>query len=169
MTREEVYSKIERMFGVDYKQLVGRANISLNNKQDAEDAVQTAMTKALTYWDSFIPDIYSIKNWFSKILTNAIKDVANSKRSHGMVVEDNCDSFIDQYNETAYDIITMNEIKSLIYSKQKERQEVLSLYFILNYRPREIKEVSSLSNAAIRSIIYRFQAELKDKYDEAAY
>ena len=165
MKREEVYKEIEtyyREHRVDLiKQVIGRAG----SKAAAEDIVQEAFTRALTYYNSYVPGIYEFGAWFHRILNNAAKDYIQTERNRGMMV-DVADGELEGPRIDQYKKLLLKEIVKMIEAKPVDTRHILHLYFIEQYKPADIAKIVPVSNGAIRAVVHRFRVEVKDKYGE---
>jgi RNA polymerase sigma factor (sigma-70 family) len=139
----------------------------VGGRENAEDVVQQAYTRALTYKDSF--DINKeFDRWFSLILSNSIKDFLKSERMSGMTsdTDDELDNVEALAMDTEHD--TIRRIKAAIKAKPEPLASALYLAYICQYKPREIKEILDMKNATIRQAIWRFRKEMELLFPETA-
>lgn len=154
---------IEKLYITSYKKFVKQVNSRCHNMADAEDIVQEAFCRALTYFDSL--DNRGVHAWFSVILENAFNHHMNDQRRSGCVDHDELDEghLVGEMSEWADDMMKrieaeINEVKDV------NHRMVLFLYFVRGYKPREILDVVPLKAGNVRIIIHRFGEEIKEKY-----
>ena len=87
MKKKQVYKLIEDYYRENFDSLVIRTINKAGGKANAEDIVQEAFTRALTYYTSYVPDIYEFGAWFSRILDNTSKDFHRVEKNKGMVID----------------------------------------------------------------------------------
>lgn len=156
-TLEEFYIKHYREF---CKRVSNRAGGAYN----AEDVVQEAFLRAFNYWDSYDPNRSALGAWFNTILNNSLKDFMHDQRMEGMTTEFEEDLHEPQpMSQTSAHML--RKIKHLIDSKRDGTREVLNLYFIHNYKPREIVKVLDVNVKAVNMCVLRFKQEVKEKLE----
>lgn len=161
----EIYKEIENYYAKERKRLIKRVIGRAGSHAGAEDIVQEAFTRALTYYDSYVPGIYDFGAWFNRILDNATKDYSKAERHRGMVVDVDADILAGP-NSDPYMKILLAEITAMIEEKPVDTRYILHLYFIEQYKPADIAKIVALSNGAIRAVVFRFKEEVKDRYGE---
>lgn len=160
MEQIEIYKVIEDHYRSNFTQLVRRFSRFLNSKARAEDIVQEAYTRALTYWKSLSPDI-SVNAWLRTILNNCIKDNFKTEMLHGMA----------NYSETetiskpnAIPAIMLKQVVERIKAKPENIGRILSLFLLEQYRPIEIAQVVTEKVSNIRQIVSRFRKEIRKEF-----
>lgn len=152
---------VEQFYNDNFESLVKRVSSRVPNKEDAEDVVHDAFERALKYFDSFDPSVRKIDIWFSRILSNALKDFQNREKLSGMHVELKEWELEPAEDDRAYDE-AHEEILNLIQEKDGNRKEILTLYFMYEYLPREISEVLDVKVTTVRQYVWQFREELKE-------
>ena len=142
---------VEQFYNDNFESLVKRVSSRVPNKEDAEDVVHDAFERALKYFDSFDPSV----------LSNALKDFQNREKLSGMHVELKEWELEPAEDDRAYDE-AHEEILNLIQEKDGNRKEILTLYFMYEYLPREISEVLDVKVTTVRQYVWQFREELKE-------
>jgi len=164
MERKEVYDIIERHYKINQEALVKKLTGVSGSRENAEDIVQEAYTRALKYQSS----LNAVKGadfnkWFSKILRNAMNKHFSDEKQRGMVrTQVMIDSQVNL--DLDYHRKFLEEIGQMIEKKAENQAYILNLFFFHQYKPSDIAELVPESNEAIRQIIYRFRKELKEMY-----
>ena len=165
MPKEEVYKIISDYYKVNFKKLVNKTVGKTGSRHNAEDAVQEAFTRALTYWESFNPN-GSFDMWFDKILGNSVRNLNSEARSKGMT---HPDTISPPPINPAYLKRFLKEIKEEIDKRPEDRRKILSLAFFDEYTPLEISHITNKTVNAIRIIMFRFREDIRLKYGSHLY
>lgn len=166
MTQAEAYKIIENHYKNNFKQLVNRTIGKTGNRYNAEDTIQEAYTRALTYWKSFDPEVNTFESWFDGIINNSVRNTNSEARSKGMINPDYIDPpFLNQ----AYFKRFLTEIKNEVDQLPKDKSRILSLALFENYTPLDISRLTNKTVNAIRIILFRFREEIKLKYGSSLY
>lgn len=161
MTKE-----VEAFYRENYDELCKRVYHRSGGIHNSEDVVQEAFARALQYWDSFNPHLKELGAWFNTILNNSLRDHMKAERMMGCSVE--YDEFLDEpYNPTEEEQELYKVVVRKLEEKEQPYRDVLYLYFIRDYKPKEIARVVELTNANIRKIVERFKVECRDYLGEA--
>lgn len=154
-----------RFFENNYNELIKRVSFRAGSPENAEDIVQEAFVRALKYWNSYDPEKKELGAWFNSILNNALRAFKKDERLYGMC---------DEFNEEEVDGVVLSQTESglrkfidrAISERPSNIADVLHLYFILGYKPREIVEVTDADAAFVSRMVYNFREELKEKIGE---
>ncbi|QVJ12717.1 hypothetical protein [Pseudomonas phage PSA11] len=149
-----------RFFKNNYNELVKRVSFRAGTPENAEDIVQEAFARALKYWNSYDPERKELGAWFNSILNNALRDFKRDERRYGMC---------EEFDEEEVDGVVLSQTESglrkfidrAIAERPSNVADVLHLYFILGYKPREIVEVTDADAAFVSRMVYNFREELK--------
>lgn len=145
--------------------LVKRISRRAGSPENAEDIVQEAFTRAFKYIKSYENTKREFGAWFNTILNNALRDFKRDERNYGMSMEREGEA--EEGVEPRLDVKQeRHEVRQLIFQKGEVQQEILRLYFILNYAPKDIQAVTEYPRGTILSTITRFQQEVMEKYGE---
>lgn len=123
----------------------------------AEEAVQEAYLRAYKYIHTFDDDIKPFEHWFSTILNNAVKDLQRDERASGIRYDDEMltDNFSVVAPKSPDELIALHKAIT-----EHHEREILTYFFILGLKPREIFElVDGRTVHAIKSVVYRFRKE----------
>ena len=161
MEQAEAYKIIEDHYRNNFKKLVNKTIGKVGNKYNAEDAIQEAYTRALTYWKSFDTNNNTFESWFDGIMNNSIRNANTEARSKGMA---NPDLIDPPYLNQAYFKRFLKEIKEDIDKLPEEKRRPISLAFLENYAPLDISRITNKTVNAIRIMLFRFREEIKFKY-----
>lgn len=129
---------------------------------DAEDALQDAFERAIKYYNTYDPEKSTFAVWFSRILTNAIKDHLRKNKGFSELEFDEeladgtpCEQYTERMAEN---------IRNAIAQRKPHIAEVLSLFFDKGYSAKDISQLVELSHIAINQHIFRFREEIKKEY-----
>lgn len=143
--------------------LVRRLSYGAGTQWNAEDVLQEAFVRALTYWDTFDPEHKELGAWFSTILKNSLRDFKRDEWLFGMGEEFDEDQY-DPQEMTLKEDELIRKIYELVEGKLDHQQEVLLLYFEKHYSFSDIHKITGLKLTAIKSVVARFKAEVKERY-----
>lgn len=154
---------LERYYRDERENLLRRLNFGAGTPENAEDVLQEAFVRALTYWDTFDPENKELGAWFSTILKNSLRDFKRDEWLFGMG---------EEFDEELYDPqempITEDELVRQIYDMVEEKadsqKEVLLLFFEKHYGLKDIHNITGQSYHTVHSIVRRFKKEVQDKY-----
>lgn len=151
---------VEEYYRDKYEELVKRYTRRSGGVQNAEDIVQEAFARCLTYlpaYDGKSP----FENWFSRILQNCFKEYMNVERNYGM-------------NTTKEDVDVpcpislenkrlVHDVKKYIEEKVAEdEREILNLYYIRGYSLKDVKKITDEKYRRVNYVVYKFK-EVLDK------
>lgn len=159
------YNEIEQFYQDNRNRLVKILTHRAGSPENAEDVIQESFTRAMTYWSSFDPERQKIGAWFNTIMNNALKDFKRDERSGGTFVEleeEHHESFT--LSETNED--TIKRIKDAITAKSGDEKDILDLYFLKQYKPREITCVVETNSKRISYVVNNFRLEMQDLFME---
>lgn len=155
--------ELEKYYKDNYSELCKRAHFRCRDKVDPEDIVQEAFTRALEFLDSYNPNLKPFGAWFNTILNNSIRDHLRHEHIYGFSVE--YDEFLDEpYTPKEEERQMFNLIKQRIAEKGDVYSDILYLYFLCEYRPREIAKIVDATGANIRKIVERFKKDIQEEF-----
>lgn len=159
----DIYKRIEDHYREHRERLVSFCNKFLNNMDRAEDVVQEAYTRALTYWESVPDEPDEFVPWFQGILNNCIREDWKKEKAKGMsVLDENVDEI--PIKSAAIPTIILKAVEDRIASKEDRVAKILSMHFIEGYTAKEIGEMVKDTPNAIRVMVHRFREEIKKDY-----
>lgn len=159
------YELIEKFYKDNYSRLVKILTRRAGAPENAEDIIQESFARALKYEASFDAERQELGAWFNTIMNNALKDFKRDERSGGTFVEleeEHHESFT--LSETDQD--TIKRIKAAIEEKKGDDKTILSLYFLKEFKPREIMCVVDTNNKRICYVVSMFRLEMGDLFEE---
>ena len=120
----------------------------LKNQDDALDAVQTAVCRALERRDS-LRDEAALRTWFTRILVNACMDLLRQHRRVAFVPPEALDTGSYEDPLPADDALS-NRVNAL----PPEVQTVIKLRFYEDLTLREISEITGWNLNTVKSRLY---------------
>ena len=155
---------IEEVYTAERSRLCKKVRNRVGGPVNAEDVVQEAFTRALQYQDSYNPEFKSLDAWLGTILNNAGRDFKKAERRQGMSAGTSVDYETNTLEEDAIRTELVHRV--LEDMAVSSYSEILRLYFLLGYTPKEISEVLEQAPQSISNAVQRFKNEMKEKYDE---
>lgn len=154
---------LERFYIAERENLLRRLNYGAGTPEAAEDVLQEAFVRALTYWDTFDPEHKELGAWFNTIMKNALRDFKREEWLFGMG---------EEFDEELYDPQEMpikeselvKKIYEMVDDKVEHHQEVLLLYFEKHYSRKDIANITGIKMEVIKKVITRFRAEVIERY-----
>jgi len=156
--QKEVYKLIEAHYRKNFERLVKVLGFRAGGRHNAEDIVQEAYTRALTYWNAFdMKEDFSA--WFKSIQTNAMKDFYQDEIKRGIV---NAHQGRDVMHDrpVALDRIKIGEFMKKMETKPKNIAKILHLSMILGYEHKEVAQQVPENLIFIKNVLQRFRKEL---------
>ena len=132
------------------------------NQEDALDAVQNAVCKALEAYES-IRNADAIKTWFYRILINECLRVI--KRRKQDTVSANMGAEDAVYYEKAYD---QENVDDELEKLEPDVQEIIKLRFFEEMSLKEIAAITGYNLNTVKTKLYRGLKLLKENMKEAA-
>lgn len=159
------FQLIEDFYVSERKLLLKKLANRAGTPENAEDILQESFERALRYISSFDPERQELGAWFNTIMNNTLKSFKRDERSCGTYVEfDEELAETNEMSQTSED--TINRIKEAIADKSGDDRTILHLYFIEQYKPREIMCILDTNSKRINYIVNVFKAEMSDLFDE---
>lgn len=133
------------------------------NQEDALDAVQNAVCKALEAYDN-IRNADAIKTWFYRILINECLHVIKKRKQE--VVSDDIEEQDAVYYEKAYD---QENVGDELEKLEPDVKEIIKLRFFEEMSLKEIAAVTGYNLNTVKTKLYRGLKLLKENMEEAAF
>lgn len=156
-------SKVETLtayYKGNRQRLVDNYTKRCGNSADAEDVVQEAFTKALTYIDRYV-ETEPFSNWMTRIVYNTFCDWKKEQKAGGVTVSF-CDESYDPIEGTEYKKAMVDKVKGFVDSYDDRTKEVVNLFYFCNYKAREIAEITGLSLSLVLRTLYEFRSLMKE-------
>lgn len=159
MTIEEIIDR----YGDDVLRL---CMLYLGDRQLAEDAFQTAMTKAWRQRDTFRGES-SVKTWISRIAVNCCRDIL---RSGWFRMRRRSEPEEALFDTAAPDDSEAREVRAAVLTLPGKYREMVVLYYYEDMKVREIAQLLGMPAASVSTRLRRARAllgrELKGGADE---
>lgn len=132
------------------------------NQEDALDAVQNAVCRALEAYGSIRnPD--AIHTWFYRILTNECLRLLRERKKDAQTADFEEEDAV--YHEKAYD---RENVQAELDRLEPEVQTVIRLRFFEELSLKEIAEITGSNVNTVKTRLYRGLKLLKENMEEAA-
>lgn len=130
------------------------------NQEDALDAVQNAVCKALEAYES-IRNADAIKTWFYRILINESLLVVKRRKKDAMT--SNVEEPEAVYYEKAYD---HENVEDELNQLEPDVQEIIKLRFFEEMSLKEIADITGYNVNTVKTKLYRGLKLLKENIQE---
>lgn len=132
------------------------------NQEDALDAVQNAVCKALEAYDS-IRNADAIKTWFYRILINECLRVIKKRKQDAVSADIEEQDAV--YYEKAFD---QENVDDELEKLEPDVQEIIRLRFFEEMSLKEIAAITGYNLNTVKTKLYRGLKLLKENMEEAA-
>lgn len=132
------------------------------NQEDALDAVQNAICKALEAYDS-IRNADAIKTWFYRILINECLRVIKKRKQDAVSADIEEQDAV--YYEKAFD---RENVDDELEKLEPDVQEIIRLRFFEEMSLKEIAAITGYNLNTVKTKLYRGLKLLKENMEEAA-
>lgn len=147
---------LEKYYKDNYDRLVKSYTRRCGTPWDAEDVVQEAFTRALTYIDRY-DTREPIANWITRIVYIAFCAWKNEQKA-GPAYVTYSDEDYDPLEGNMERRVLVDRIKSFIDNKYDDKtKEVINLFYFCNYKAREIGELTGLSTSVVLNRLADFR------------
>lgn len=132
------------------------------NQEDALDAVQNAVCKALEAYEN-IRNADAIKTWFYRILINECLRVIKRRKQDAMADDIEAEDAV--YFEKAYD---RENVDDELEKLEPDVQEIIKLRFFEEMSLKEIAAITGYNLNTVKTKLYRGLKLLKENMEEAS-
>ncbi len=132
------------------------------NQEDALDAVQNAVCKALEAYEN-IRNADAIKTWFYRILINECLRVIKKRKQDAVSADMDAEDAV--YYEKAYD---RENVDDELEKLEPDVQEIIKLRFFEEMSLKEIAAITGYNLNTVKTKLYRGLKLLKENMEEAA-
>ena len=156
---------IETYYTEQRDNLVRSISRRAGNIPNAEDVVQEAFTRALTYSGSFTGETQNqLAAWFKTIMYRSLKDMMNEERNQGgtMTSEEPEEELTSSADDVWAAKVGLKKLYDLIHSKPTDVSKTLYLHHFGGYKPKEISQIVDEPYDTIKKRIARFKVELEE-------
>lgn len=133
-----------------------------SNQEDALDAVQNAVCKALEGFES-IRNTGAIKTWFYRILINECLQILQKRKKDAFSADLEEADMV--YHEKAYD---QESVEEELDKLEPDVQEIIKLRFFEEMSLKEISGITGYNLSTVKTKLYRGLKRLKENIQEAA-
>lgn len=130
----------------------------LHNPDDADDMVQEAFVRLMSYSPSF-DDEKQERAWMIITASNLCKNKLKSE-------ERRCDSLDDHMELAVEEPIPDNSLTPLISRLNENYKTIVCLHYYEGYHVKEIAELLNISKAMVKTTLHRARKKLKEMLEE---
>ena len=142
------------------RQLYSTAKTILFCDQDCADAIQETIVKAFSKIDTLKNDKYA-RTWLIRILLNECYNLV--RRSSKFISLENLEDRQEMNAEEAKDY---SELYAAVNSLKEELRLPVILYYIEDFRVREIAQILEISEGAVQKRLARARGKLRQELQE---
>ena len=132
------------------------------NQEDALDAVQNAVCKALEAFER-IRNTGAIKTWFYRILINECLQIIQKRKKDALSAD--LEDVDMVYHEKAYD---QESVEEELDKLEPDVQEIIKLRFFEEMSLKEISGITGYNLSTVKTKLYRGLKLLKENIQEVA-
>lgn len=129
----------------------------------AEDVVQEAFARAYKYKNSFDPKYGTVTKWFNSILFHCANNFRKDEKYGGMSTEIKDGDLVVE-DDFGHDKKMVEEINLELSGLKGANRQICFLYFVKQYKPREITQVTGIAGNSVRTAVKRFSQHIRSKY-----
>ena len=160
LMRMDLYEKITAYIIENQTQFYRLAYSYVRNQEDALDAVQNAVCKALEHYGS-LRNEQAIKTWFYRILVNESLMIVRAGKKETLYEEEEWEI---PFEEKGYD--TKEDLYEQIQSLEEPARTIIKLRFFEELSLKEIAEITGLKLNTVKTKLYRGLKLLKENIQE---
>lgn len=149
---QDEYQRIAQLYLDDVYKAV---YCSCGNKENAEDAVQTAFLKLMTQKNTVFQDDAHIKRWLIRVALNECKNVWRSFWNRNKV------SFEDLDTSPSYCDELHSDLLDTLAQLSENYRTVIHLYYYEKYSVKEISMILGISENNVQIRLKRARDKLK--------
>lgn len=160
LMRMDLYEKITAYIIENQTQFYRLAYSYVRNQEDALDAVQNAVCKALEHYGS-LRNEQAIKTWFYRILVNESLMIVRAGKKETLCEEEEWEI---PFEEKGYD--TKKDLYEQIQALEEPARTIIKLRFFEELSLKEIAEITGLKLNTVKTKLYRGLKLLKENIQE---
>lgn len=129
----------------------------------AEDVVQEAFTRAITFIHSYDETCGPFSSWFNTILYNTLFDLRRQSRPGPHTeVEELCVADVINSTTDNSELISKHIVQEIELVSNEKHKRVLTLFFVYGYSSKEISlMMEKTSQTMVTTTVMRFKDKLK--------
>lgn len=158
--RKDLYEQITAYIIENQKQFYRLAYSYVHSQEDAMDAVQNAVCKALEHYGS-LRNEQAVKTWFYRILVNECLMIVRDKKKEMLCDEEEWEI---PFEEKGYD--TEGDLYEELQSLEEPVQTIIKLRFFEELSLKEIADITGLKLNTVKTKLYRGLRQLKENIQE---
>ena len=162
LTREEFYQEAVVLYNSIYDKRYKQIRRIFANTQDADDALQCAFERLLTFWYAYDSEQGDLEGWFNGILKNCIYQTLIFYRRQGVVFDE--PQHAEVINPAYEDFITYDEIVGRINNEPANHRVVLRCRFVHEFSLKDVAILTGVKEENVKKILYRFRQRMKKIY-----
>ncbi len=133
--------------------------VMLQNREDAQDAVQECFLRYITKAPDF-KDSEHEKAWLIRVASNVCKDMLRYRRHTSFLSLDEIRT-VSTSEDNA-------QILGMLMMLEEKYRAVIHLHYVEGYGTEEISDMLSISSAAVRKRLQRGREKLREIYEKEA-
>lgn len=158
--RMDLYEKITSYMIENQTQFYRLAYSYVRDQEDALDAVQNAVCKALEHYGS-LKNEQAIKTWFYRILVNESLMIIRERKKETLCDEKEWEI---PFEEKGYD--TKEDLYEQIHALEEPARTIIKLRFFEELSLKEIAQITGLKLNTVKTKLYRGLKLIKENIEE---
>ena len=154
--KENLYDKLVAYIVENQDRFYRLAFCCVKNQEDALDAVQNAVCKALAHYED-LRNEDAVKTWFYRIVLHESYAILNAKKR--FIPADDTHYSEIPYEEKRYEI--HDDLYAQISRMEPDTQNIIKLRFFEELELREISQVLNMNLNTVKTKLYRGLKALK--------
>ncbi len=159
--KQDLYEKLSSYIVRNQDRFYRLAFSYVRNQEDALDAVQNAVCKALEHYED-LKNEAAVKTWFYRIVLNESLAILNQKKREAAVDEN--ESLERPYEEKGYEI--HDDLYDRIGRLEETVQKIIKLRFFEELTLDEIARILGINLNTVKTKLYRGLKTLKIALEE---
>jgi len=151
----------KHLFDVYSKKMMGVCLRYAKDSDEAQDVLQIGFIKVFEKLDTYKRE-GSLEGWIRKIIVNTALDIIRKNKKFMNDVEmEKVDYQLQNYNEDAVDVLSVQDLLSVIQKMPTGFKTVFNMYVIEGYSHQEIADELNISVNTSKSQLSRARAHLQ--------
>jgi len=151
----------KHLFDVYSKKMMGVCLRYAKDSDEAQDVLQIGFIKVFEKLDTYKRE-GSLEGWIRKIIVNTALDIIRKNKKFMNDVEmEKVDYQLQNYNEDAVDVLSVEDLLSVIQKMPTGFKTVFNMYVIEGYSHQEIADELNISVNTSKSQLSRARAHLQ--------
>ncbi len=133
--------------------------VMLQNREDAQDAVQECFLRYITKAPDFKNSEHE-KAWLIRVASNICKDMLRYRRHSSYISLDEIRNLSTSEDNA--------QILGMLMMLEEKYRAVIHLHYVEGYGTQEISDILGISSAAVRKRLQRGREKLREIYEKEA-